>query len=302
MWFKDRAFCRGFCPVALLLNVYGRGGMLAVRPGPGRDTPLSNERAGAAAGVRVCPSLLDPATLHSNQDCLMCGHCVQSCGPDRMRVLLRPPFSAADAREPLASWPVTLFVMVVSGFVTFELCGVWKAAEPVFLWVPVQVGNALQAGAAVGWIQGLWTVMVVPLLLWSALGAVTILLGGAGTLGDAWRRLALPLAVIVAAGHIAKCLEKFTSWAGFLPGALLEPTGVQTVMKMTAKTLPQPAAWLSLPALSAVSMLLLATAVFLAAREARLADPAHGRSRIAPMFLLGGFYFLLVCGWGGWGV
>ena len=33
--FKDRAFCRGFCPVALLLNVYGRGGVLAVRPASG---------------------------------------------------------------------------------------------------------------------------------------------------------------------------------------------------------------------------------------------------------------------------
>ena len=31
--FRDRAFCRGFCPVGLLLGTYGRGGMVAVRPG-----------------------------------------------------------------------------------------------------------------------------------------------------------------------------------------------------------------------------------------------------------------------------
>ncbi len=29
--FKDCAFCRGFCPVGLLLGTYGRGGMLAIR-------------------------------------------------------------------------------------------------------------------------------------------------------------------------------------------------------------------------------------------------------------------------------
>ncbi len=29
--YKDRAFCRGFCPVGLLLSAYGRGSMLAVR-------------------------------------------------------------------------------------------------------------------------------------------------------------------------------------------------------------------------------------------------------------------------------
>ena len=31
--FRDRAFCRGFCPVGTLLNAYGRGGMLVIRPG-----------------------------------------------------------------------------------------------------------------------------------------------------------------------------------------------------------------------------------------------------------------------------
>ncbi|MBI5395244.1 MAG: 4Fe-4S binding protein [Verrucomicrobia bacterium] len=290
--FKDRAFCRGFCPVSLLLNAYGRGGMIAVRAG--------QHEAGSNRGAHLCPSLLNPPKLNSNRDCLVCGQCVRAGAPDDMQLLLRAPFSAADAREPLASWPLTLFVMVVSGFVTFELCGVWKAAEPVFLWAPKQASAALNAGAAAGWIQGLWTIALVPLLLWIALGLVTRAAGGAASFGEAWRRLALPMAVVVAAGHMSKGLEKFTSWAGFLPHALREPTGVNTALQMNAKAMPQPAAWLSLPVLSAVTMTLIVVALLLAIREARLADPAGFRKRLPAIALLSGSYLFLVFGWGGW--
>ncbi len=293
--YKDRAFCRGFCPVALLLSAYGRGGMLAVRP-VATGGPLDRH----APDARACPSLLNPAHLDSNKDCLVCGRCVKADAVGTMELLVRPPFTKADAREPVASWPLTLFVMVVSGFVTFELCGVWKTAEPLFLWAPNQLSAALGAGAAAGWIQGVWTVAVVPLGLWLVLGAVTRWCGGAVTFGEAWRRLALPLAVVTAAGHMAKSLEKFTSWAGFLPYAWAEPTGVQTALKMHAKTMPPPAAWLALPLLSVAAMLLVGTGVALALREARLADPTRYRARLVSIALLGGFYFFLVFGWGGW--
>jgi hypothetical protein len=146
----------------------------------------------------------------------------------------------------------------------------------------------------------LWTVAVVPLLLWLALGLVTRAAGGAASLGEAWRRLALPMAIVVAAGHMAKGLEKFTSWIGFLPGALREPTGVNTALQMNAKAMTQPAAWLSLPALSVVTMLLITVALWLGIREARLADPAGFQRRVPALALLGAFYFFLVFGWGGW--
>lgn len=296
LFLKDRAFCRGFCPISLLLNAYGRGGMLAVRPPHDRDGN-GNELPDA----RSCPSLLNPARLDSNKDCLVCGDCIQAHSSGAMELVLRPPYSKADTREPFATWPLTLFVMVVSGFVIYELTGVWNAAAPVFLWVPKQVGVALNAtAAATGWIQGLWTIVAVPLALWLVLALATILSGGARSLGEAWRRIALPLAVVVATGHMAKALEKFTSWAGFLPFAWAEPTGVETALKMSAKTMAQPAAWLGPQALSLGAMVLIAGGSALALREARLADPEYGHRRFAPIVLLGGFYFFLVFGWGNW--
>jgi hypothetical protein len=224
---------------------------------------------------------------------LVCGDCIKADATGEMELIVRPLYSKADAREALPSWSLTLFVVIVSGFVTYELTGVWKAAGSMFLWVSAQV-------SASGWAQGAWTILAWPLLLWLLLGGVTLLTGGANTLGEAWRRLALPAAVVVATGHMAIGLEKFTSWVGFLPHAWAEPTGTQTAIKMNAKLMSQPAAWLLPSVLSVCSMLLVALGIWLALREARLADPENGRRRYVSILLLGGFYFFLVLGWSGW--
>ena len=299
LYFRDRAFCRGFCPVALLLSAYGRGGMIAVRPGDQKKlvySPASNNTPTRLS----CRSLLNPARLNSSKDCLLCCDCIKADTTGSMQLLLQPPFSKADTRELLASWPMTLFVMIVSGFVTYELCGVWKEAESVFLWIPQRLTAAINAAEASGWIQGLWTIFVIPLLLWSVIGGLTLLTGGARSLSEAWRMLALPMALVVASGHMAKGLEKFTSWAGFLPYALAEPSGARTVIKINTKLLPQPTAWFDPPTLSVLAMLLLAIGTILAVREGRLCNPAKTNSNIGAILLLGGFYFFLVFGWGGW--
>ncbi|UCD30499.1 MAG: 4Fe-4S binding protein, partial [Planctomycetota bacterium] len=44
LFLKDRAFCRGFCPVGLLLGTYGRGSMLVVRSGIQAICQLCNDK------------------------------------------------------------------------------------------------------------------------------------------------------------------------------------------------------------------------------------------------------------------
>jgi polyferredoxin len=218
--YKDRAFCRGFCPVGLLLSAYGRGSMLAVRSAesstcdtcPGKD--CREQKFRGRLDARSCPSLLNPAKLNDNSDCLVCGQCVKVCPPDNMGLYLRPPFHAADTRERIASWPMTLFIMLVSGFVTYELFSEWKAAQAVYLWVPHTVAEASGLGSYEGWIKGIWMLFAVPIVLWLVLGGLVVVLRGTRNLSEAWRRLALPLAVVIAAGHMAKGLAKLASWGG----------------------------------------------------------------------------------------
>ena len=303
-FFKDRAFCRGFCPVGLLLGTYGRGAMLAVRSASGdrcgecvgKDCVQARNRTKLDA--RSCPSLLDPGRLDNNADCLVCGQCVKACGPDNMGVYLRRPFDSADAREPLASWPVVLFVMIVSGFVIYELFSEWKAAQAVFLWVPATLTTSLGMDAHEGWVKGVWMLLVVPLIVWSVLGGLVLLFRGADSMAEAWRRLALPLAVLIAFGHMAKGLAKFVSWAGFLPLAVRDPIGIETATGLAAKTLPKPASLLPMAAVSVTAILLMFTATWFAVREVRLTQGETRRGYRPAVLVLASCFLFIVYAWG----
>jgi len=295
-FFKDRAFCYGFCPVGLLLSTYGRGGMVAIRSEPAADGEQGDCRD--KINAKSCPSLLNPSTLDTNTDCLLCGQCVKACQPrGGMSFFLRPLFYWGDARKPLASWPVALFIMLVSGFVTYELCSEWKAAKAIFLWLPTTLTKTLGMADFSGWIKGVCMLFIYPPILWLMLGLLVLLFRGASTLGEAWRRLALPLAVVVAAGHMAKALAKFTSWSGYLPFALQDPTGVKNAVAIADGTVAKPVSLLPISVVSAIGVLLLLTMLGFALRESRLADPTTHRSRIVPITLAGLAIGILIFGW-----
>lgn len=301
---EDRAFCRGFCPVGLLLGTYGRSSMLVVRPVHGGTCASCTTRGCIRPDNRTkfdrrsCPSLLNPAKLNANTDCLVCGQCIKACEPGNMGLFFRAPFHRSDARQTLASWPVVLFVMLVSGFVVYELCSEWNIAQSVFLWLPEQVAPLVRPALGVGWVVGLWTLLLVPLVLWLLLGGFIVAAGGAAGLAEAWRRLALPLAVLVATGHMAKGLAKFTSWAGFLPLAAKDPRGVQTALALANKSLSQPPVLLSMNVVSLISVLFVLLGAYFALRESRLAQPDRHRSFRVPLFLVAALFLVLTFGWG----
>jgi polyferredoxin len=154
--FRRRAFCRTLCPAAELLATYGRGGMIAIRP--------------AAEGTSAaCPAGLEPATLADSRDCKFCMSCVHQGG---MRVLLRWPFSAADVRQAMSSWPAAAFVVLTSAAL------VWR-----------RTGDERLAVA-----------------LWPAAAILAWGLGGARNPAGAMRRLALPGSAILIAAHLAGLL------------------------------------------------------------------------------------------------
>ena len=303
--FKDRAFCRGFCPVGLLLGTYGRGSMLAVRRSSPEDCEACegkdcwNASNRTRPDARSCPSLLNPAKLQTNTDCLVCGQCIKVCQPqDNMGLYLRQPFHPADARQPLASWPATLFVVFVSGFVAYELCTEWDAAKAVFLWVPTHVGEALGMTAYEGWIKGVWMLFVFPCTTWLLLGITVLLTRGAATMGEAWQRLALPLVVVIAAGHMAKGLAKVSSWGGYLPRALWDPVGQDYASAISTGTTAKPAGILPMFLVSAASLVLILVMGYYGLRESRIADPSSAGTRAPALWIVIAGSAFLVLGWG----
>ncbi len=110
--------------------------------------------------------------------------------------------------------------------------------------------------------------------------------------------MALPLAVVIAAGHMCKGLAKVASWAGFLPLALQDPSGADTALRLSEKTLSQPAALLPMSVVSAMAVVLVWTGACFALREARLSNPEAHRAYRPAVVALATCLAFLVFGWG----
>ena len=188
--------------------------------------------------------------------------------------------------------------MLVSGFIAYELCSEWTAAKHWFGIVPHWFTQQIGHDAIDGWVKGAGMLIVVPLAAWTILGALVWIMGGASNLGEAWRRLALPLAVIIAAAHMAKSLAKFVSWGGFLPLALDDPSGIDTAIALSQGTISTPAALLAKSVVSMLGVILLVAGLLLALREARLANPDRRiLPMVVPLIVLGTAFTFLVLGW-----
>lgn len=300
--YRDRAFCRGFCPVSLLLSTYGRSGALAMRaasPAPCRacgERVCTSDARRTAADARSCPSLLDPSRLSSNADCLLCGQCIKVCPESNMQMTLRAPFDASDSREARPRLAKTLFVVFASGFVIAELAAEWDAAKAIVQWGPHALAAAVGVESVRGWVNGIWIVLVLPALLWLLFGLIAAE-GNLRRLTGAIRTIALPMAVVVAAGHMAKAFVKGTSWVGFLPGALGDPTNHALSSSIAAGSIPKPSALVSTETAMIVGLALVALGMFLALRELRRCG-ALSVARAIPVVILTLVYAGIIAGWG----
>jgi len=210
-----------------------------------------------------------------------------------MQLVLSRPFHPSNVRETFASCPVTLFILMVSGFVTGELCTEWKTAQHIFLWIPERFAASTDLSSIGGWIEGIWMIFVYPALLWLLFGAIN----GDISIIRNWRFLALPLVVIVSAGHMAKGLAKLVSWAGFLPGAVRDTSGVDTIIGISSKDIPIPSSVMPLSIVSFISIALVIAGMYIPYREERLTNPVNYYRTRVPVLLLGIFFIVIIAGW-----
>lgn len=299
--FKDRAFCSGFCPIGMLLNAYGRGGMIAVRSESksscsncvGKDCFVSRNRY--KLDSRSCPSLLNPSKLNTNKDCLVCAQCFKSCEPNNMQLLIRTPFDKKDEREKKANWGLTIFIMLVSGFVTSELTTEWKTANKIFVFIPEYFTKILNIENFGGFVEGIWTIVIFPLLLWSLFGVILKLTKNVSKISDAWQQLALPIVIIVSAGHLTKALAKLNTWVEFIPNSLIDPSGNKSLNLISAGSFV-PSAIVTNQIISIVGMILLLLSFFLSIREEKIINGKFFNFQIIPKTILFSIYAIIVIG------
>lgn len=105
--------------------------------------------------------------------------------------------------------------------------------------------------------------------MWASIASVGFLTGHRAGLKALLLAAATGAAPIVAVAHLAKASAKLTSWAGYLPLALRDPHGVDTMQRLANHSLVTPASLVALPVIGWVTIALLGLLAWRALRWVR---------------------------------
>jgi hypothetical protein len=114
--FKDRAWCKSFCPIGIVLGLWSMLSFLELRPKREKCAACCTYECLKGDGVtRGCPMGLNPGRLESNRDCTLCMNCVKTCthGSPQLRLRLPGKELTRVARPLLIDAGYALWVPVV---------------------------------------------------------------------------------------------------------------------------------------------------------------------------------------------
>ncbi len=311
--FRRRPFCAWVCPVNHLLAAYSHCAPLEWRV---RDQQVCRdcENKDCVAGEnrdkwhgRACPNNLFPPRLSHNGDCILCTQCLKACPNGNIRWSTRPFLADLFSRAELPV-PVVGFVLLVSGFVIYELLTEWAPSKSLLLAAPRAFNGAL--GLSDTWfagpVQAVLLFILLPLVLWGLPALVSRAVGGVSSLGAYFQRYALAYIPIAASGHMVKAAQKSISRLGYIAHALADPAGVRTAEAIVSgqTAAPHPPAFLIGPFMDVfaplVLLLGLGAAVAVVASLHRRHPVSGTIARAMPYFgvvLLGGVLVVFAVLW-----
>ncbi len=264
--FRDpRSFCRAFCPAGTLLSVYGRYTPVqldACDPAvcgacKSRDCVRPENRA--RFDKRSCPSLLTPFRRQSSDGCVLCLQCAKVCPYDNIGFGWVAP--SAPIRQPSLLNPVeAIFILIALGFVAHEVIGEVKWFDAIFHAIPTSI-NAWFPSVSFGWFEALWFLVLFPVMMFWIIALISRIFGYRGRIGSLFLAAATGAAPVVAIAHLAKAVAKMSAWGGYLPQAIRDPQGMETLRAILSKSTPSPAGLLGL---SCVGWIMLALILLMA--------------------------------------
>ena len=270
---QPRSFCRAFCPAGALLSVYGRYTPIqleardpSVCEGCKTKDCIAKENR-FRFDKRSCPSLLRPFQRDASDGCVLCLQCAKVCPYDNMGVGLVSP-EAPVRRRLLLKSSEAAFVMVALGFVSHEVIGEVRWLDSIFHVVPERLTELVPA-VPFGWFEALWFLVLFPTVVWAAIAGVGYLAGHRAGLRALLLAAATGAAPVVAVAHLAKAAAKLTSWGGFLPLALRDPQGLETIRQLSEHSLAAPASMFGLTMLGWVMLAVILVIAWKAWRWAR---------------------------------
>lgn len=129
------------------------------------------------------------------------------------------------------------FILLVSGFVVYEILSEWSVSKQILTWIPRHIVNILGiTGAMQGLVSAVVMFIVFPAILLLTVAVLTKI-GPRASFGTITKAFALLLIPTMAGAHLTKAMLKMTSRIPYWPGALSEPSGVETAQKILDKAL-----------------------------------------------------------------
>jgi polyferredoxin len=300
--FSDsRSFCTAFCPASALLSVYGRYTpvQLDIREPAVCEGCATRDCVSAANRDRFdrrsCPSLLQPFRRAHSDGCVVCLQCAKVCPHANVGFGVLSRASPLQARAPLRPFEVA-FVLVAFGFVAHEVFAEVKWLDAWFHAVPEAL-RALAPAVGFGWFEALWFLVLFPAAAWALVAAAAYACGHRGRVWALFAAAAAGAAPVVAVAHLAKALAKVGSWGGYLPQALRDLRGLDTLRRLAD---PATAAPESLWTLSAVGWTMLLGLVLVAVQGVRGRRFAPASERVATtvgMTVVGCVYVAILAAW-----
>jgi hypothetical protein len=297
---EPRAFCKGFCPANLLLDVYSRLSMVRLRKSSDRLCAECVSKDCVRADcrdkldARSCPSFLRPSDLDEDDACVLCFQCAKICPHDNIGFGVRARH-LADRIARALPLPIALFVFIDAGFVSHELCEEVRAADRLFHYVPETMAALFGAPGALCWFEALWFLAIFPTIILGIMWLAALATRARYPLGTFMARTALFLVPVSATGHAIKCVFKMNGWSTWLPGALKDPTGLQTAQAIASKTIQAPGLLLpgDIASLMMITVLVVVCVATSRAIRGRL-DVALRKPAYLGIGLLTGIYSLVV--------
>lgn len=180
--FKKNTFCRYICPVGHLLGLYSRFSFLGWRVKDNetcntcKDLSCINKEYLYNHNIKSCGVDLYPANIEDNSKCILCGGCRKTCNmyqseenPNRPN----PGFVKINKKDRIFNLaPLSLaesfFVLIVSGFVIYEVFVEWKVSKSLIMYLPNLIGQELNISNPFlfGIQKSLLLYFLLPLLIW----------------------------------------------------------------------------------------------------------------------------------------
>ncbi|MHC4581589.1 MAG: 4Fe-4S binding protein, partial [Planctomycetota bacterium] len=241
--FRKRAFCSYVCPVGHMLGLYalispfewGASDPSVCKSCKTKDCFVKTNHYRLFG--RSCTSNLYPAAIKDNRDCLLCTQCLKACPYDNLRLSTRWPF--ADFFRKVSLLPAqTGFVLLLSGFVVYEILSEWPVSKAVLTWVPTRLIDALAiTGPAAGLVSATIMFVVFPAILFVIAAAAVRLMSDRDTTAAAAGTFALLLIPTMAGAHVTKSILKMVSRIPYWSDVFSDPKGIMTAQSIVDETL-----------------------------------------------------------------